>query len=1019
MAEVEDSSRISFEEYAPHVRLFQHEGVQTLIKSGTYDFILKLLKFTNPDQQRKIEEMLIGDKETRRKACELLFISASDLVKKQLKMTDLKTQHYYYKFCTGQTAKLDRLAATLEPAPIIEYLKHLNCRDYDSLIERVEKHLHNRRSADAACELIRSLPYCSDTKESSRKTGQWYYDFLEACLSHGYTRMLPRFIDPHYADDLEAFKCQIKTENLTEQLKRQHAQNLDDDFVEDFLDSKPAPRSQEKYEKYRMLSKDYSAIRGEYVLYSYQNELVTHARAGRNTIICAPTGSGKTLVAIDIVINHMQIMREKKRLSRCVFLVPTVPLVSQQAISCTKYTINNLFVDGISGAEAITDRAGHFLATDLCVMTPQILINMLNSPLKHERVYLSEISMLIVDECHHAASGDHPYKVLLDMLREYNDDIGDKSLKPQIIGLTASVGVGKQATWDINKAKKHILELCSIMMADSISTVRRYVDDLRDKVTPPVDKMEKARRPENDIFGKKIKDTMFEIQQRMVKMLEPIFSKKDNQIKNESYGFLYDVKILDLHTQYQAKAGALRKILQRLPDSPERMQLIRSADHLAHYFHAIGMSDLLPNRYGLQYLQNKMNPYQANNHKDWLIQLYNEIEPDLENFAINETVTNKDILQKLYQIIRTQYTNEPESRTLIFVSTRNCAQKLSEHLQDYLYACNDLKSFYKQRMTVGYMTSSNQSALMGGQSSSVQEDMRILFDRGDIKILVVTSVAEEGIDIKQCNLIIKYNNVGSERTMIQRRGRARDKNSQAILLALDSGVEQQEFENFKKEQMMQECIKDLQAQTDDAMRKMINDTTQRLKRQIEERKAQEQDLQNRLSNRKYRIKCRVCSSVISESMDVRRIAESSFVCCDKTVFKRTDIILTKRPTKLNRVINCAEWVCKCGQPLGTVLRYANVTFPAFRSNCFNLERIDESEDEIRNLKWGDIQKQHFNVYPISNQEIKKMAYALKDDDKSREIETKLEARETMANQMEIDKYKEKSRRQKEHITLEE
>ncbi|KAI1723276.1 putative ATP-dependent RNA helicase DDX58 [Ditylenchus destructor] len=319
------------------------------------------------------------------------------------------------------------------------------------------------------------------------------------------------------------------------------------------------------------------------------------------------------------------------------------------------------------------------------------------------------------------------------------------------------------------------------------------------------------------------------------------------------------------------------------------------------------------------------------------------------------------------------------------------------------------------------MTSSNQSALMGGQSSSVQEDMRILFDRGDIKILVVTSVAEEGIDIKQCNLIIKYNNVGSERTMIQRRGRARDKNSKAILLALDSGVEQQEFENFKKEQMMQECIKDLQAQTDDAMRKMISDTTERLKRQMEERKAQEQDLRNRLKERKYELKCRVCSSVISKSMEVRRIAESSYVCCDKTVWKRTEIILTKRPTKLNHVINCAEWVCKCGQALGTVLRYSNVTFPAFRAQCINLKCIgdDDSGEEIRNVKWGDIQKQHFNVDPITIQDIKNMANALKYDDKSREIETNLEARETMANQIEIDKYKERSRRQKEHITLEE
>lgn len=48
--------------------------------------------------------------------------------------------------------------------------------------------------------------------------------------------------------------------------------------------------------------------------------------------------------------------------------------------------------------------------------------------------------------------------------------------------------------------------------------------------------------------------------------------------------------------------------------------------------------------------------------------------------------------------------------------------------------------------------------------------LRFAESPGGLKVLVVTSVAEEGIDISECNLIIKYNSVGSERTLIQRRG---------------------------------------------------------------------------------------------------------------------------------------------------------------------------------------------------------------------------------------------------------
>lgn len=100
--------------------------------------------------------------------------------------------------------------------------------------------------------------------------------------------------------------------------------------------------------------------------------------------------------------------------------------------------------------------------------------------------------------------------------------------------------------------------------------------------------------------------------------------------------------------------------------------------------------------------------------------------------------------------------------------------------------------------------------------------MREKFERGELKILVVTSVADEGINIMECNLIIKYNTVGSERTLIQRRGRARAKDSRAILLALDGSVELQEFENMKKEAMMVACINDLQAHRDEILQKIVS-----------------------------------------------------------------------------------------------------------------------------------------------------------------------------------------------------
>lgn len=52
-----------------------------------------------------------------------------------------------------------------------------------------------------------------------------------------------------------------------------------------------------------------------------------------------------------------------------------------------------------------------------------------------------------------------------------------------------------------------------------------------------------------------------------------------------------------------------------------------------------------------------------------------------------------------------------------------------------------------------------------------QRDVLALFKDGKHKIIIATTVAEEGLDIAKCNLVIKYEHVTNEKARVQCRGK--------------------------------------------------------------------------------------------------------------------------------------------------------------------------------------------------------------------------------------------------------
>ncbi|MGB9727674.1 MAG: helicase-related protein [Nitrososphaeria archaeon] len=448
----------------------------------------------------------------------------------------------------------------------------------------------------------------------------------------------------------------------------------------------------------------------------YQRKIVEAAKE-RNTLVVLPTALGKTvisaLVAADILYNF--------RDYRVLVMAPTRPLCMQHKSTFEKIImLPDEDFTLVTGRFPQTFRESVWRGSSRIVFaTPQVVKNDLLSKI----LDLRNFGLLVFDEAHRAVK-EYAYT---EIARQYVDS----AEYPLILGMTASPGS------DIERVKM----VCNALYIEHIEFRSEEDDDVKPYIQPVKVEWKRVNFP---IQYQPIRDILYGMLYDRIRWLKDRGYLK-SQIENVSRKRLIE---LGAELRYNVEMS----IEEERGPIYHAIMVQSSALTLYH------MLELLETQgaYTLKAFIEKMEEDCKASHG--LLErekAYNEILSLLSGPCNIEHPK----VNMLKEIVREQLYSNPASRILVFTQYRDTATHLVEEL-------NRIEHVRAKRF-VGQATRAGDRGLRQEEQAQLIEELR----KGEINVLVATSIAEEGLDIPEVNQVIFYEPIPSEIRYIQRRGR--------------------------------------------------------------------------------------------------------------------------------------------------------------------------------------------------------------------------------------------------------
>ncbi|MEM3518333.1 MAG: helicase-related protein [Nitrososphaerales archaeon] len=459
----------------------------------------------------------------------------------------------------------------------------------------------------------------------------------------------------------------------------------------------------------------------------YQRKIVEVA-SDKNTLIVLPTALGKTVISALIAAKILYNYRDK----RVLVMAPTRPLCMQhkdtyQRIIRLPQDDFTLLTGKIPSdyREAVWKGASRIIFATPQVVRNDILMRGLN---------LNNFGLLVFDECHRAVK-EYAYTEIAQHYVKQSD-------YPLILGMTASPGS------DIERVRM----VCESLFIEHVEYRCDEDDDVRPYIQPIHVEWKRVNLPLN---YQPLRDILRGMLDARIKWLQSKGYLKDSS-KNVTRKQLIE---LGAELRYNAEMS-IEEERGPIYQAIIQQSLALTISHMLELLETQGA-------YTLKAFIEKMENDDKRSHT---MLMKEDIYGELLDLLNGKCYVEHPKVEMLKQVVKEQLTKNLNSRILVFTQFRDTATHLVEEL-------NKLNNVKAERF-VGQANRFGDRGLTQEQQASLIDDLR----KGYINTLVATSIAEEGLDIPEVDLVVFYEPIPSEIRYIQRRGRTGRKTAGRVVI---------------------------------------------------------------------------------------------------------------------------------------------------------------------------------------------------------------------------------------------